>query len=81
MVSRDSAEPPYVQVAAMLRDRIRRMKSGDRLPSVRDMARQYEVSTNTVLKAMAILVDEGLVTTDARVGDFQEVGPGLLPAE
>jgi DNA-binding GntR family transcriptional regulator len=72
MVSRDSAEPPYVQVAAMLRDRVRRMKSGDRLPSVRDMARQYEVSTNTVLKAMAILVDEGLVTTTPGWGTFKK---------
>ena len=72
MVSRDSAEPPYVQVAAMLRDRLRRMKSGDRLPSVRDMARQYEVSTNTVLKAMTILVDEGLVTTTPGWGTFKK---------
>jgi GntR family transcriptional regulator len=72
MVSRDSAEPPYVQVAAMLRDRVRRMKSGDRLPSVRDMARQYEVSTNTVLKAMTILVDEGLVTTTPGWGTFKK---------
>jgi len=72
MVSRDSAEPPYVQVAALLRDRVRRMKSGDRLPSVRDMARQYEVSTNTVLKAMTILVDEGLVTTTPGWGTFKK---------
>ena len=72
MVSRDSAEPPYVQVAGMLRDRVRRMKSGDRLPSVRDMARQYEVSTNTVLKAMTILVDEGLVTTTPGWGTFKK---------
>ena len=72
MVSRDSAEPPYVQVAAMLRDRVQRMKSGDRLPSVRDMARQYEVSTNTVLKAMTILVDEGLVTTTPGWGTFKK---------
>ena len=72
MVSRDSAEPPYMQVAAMLRDRVRRMKSGDRLPSVRDMARQYEVSTNTVLKAMTILVDEGLVTTTPGWGTFKK---------
>jgi DNA-binding GntR family transcriptional regulator len=72
MVSRDSAEPPYVQVAAMLRDRVRGMKSGDRLPSVRDMARQYEVSTNTVLKAMTILVGEGLVTTTPGWGTFKK---------
>jgi len=72
MVSRDSAEPPYVQVAALLRDRVHRMKSGDRLPSVREMARQYEVSTNTVLKAMAILVDEGLITTTPGWGTFKK---------
>jgi DNA-binding GntR family transcriptional regulator len=72
VITRDSAEPPYVQVAGLLRDRLRQMKSGDRLPSVRAMSREFEVSPNTVLKAVALLVDEGLVTTTPGWGSFKK---------
>jgi DNA-binding GntR family transcriptional regulator len=72
VITRDSAEPPYVQVAALLRDRVQQMKSGERLPSVRAMSKEYGVSTNTVLKAVAVLVDEGLVTTTPGWGGFRK---------
>jgi DNA-binding GntR family transcriptional regulator len=72
VITRDSAEPPYVQVAALLRDRVQQMKSGERLPSVRAMSKEYGVSTNTVLKAVSVLVDEGLVTTTPGWGSFRK---------
>lgn len=71
MITRDSAEPPYVQVAALLRARVATMKTGERLPSVRALARDYNVSTNTALKAVALLVDEGLVKTTPGWGSFK----------
>jgi DNA-binding GntR family transcriptional regulator len=61
-----------VQVAALLRDRVQQMKSGERLPSVRAMSKEYGVSTNTVLKATAVLADEGLVTTTPGWGSFRK---------
>lgn len=72
MVTRDSAEPPYLQVAALLRGLVQQMEPGERLPSVRAMSREYEVSTNTVLKAVAMLVDEDLVTTTPGWGSFRK---------
>lgn len=72
MITRDSAEPPYVQVAGLLRARVASMKAGDRLPSVRALAREYDVSTNTVLKAVALLVDEGSVATTRGWGTFKK---------
>jgi len=43
---------------------------GDHLPAVPDMAKDYGVSRTTILKALAILRDDGLVYTVPRWGTF-----------
>ncbi|MFE5963619.1 GntR family transcriptional regulator, partial [Streptomyces rubiginosohelvolus] len=60
--------PPYLQVAAELRRRIvaGELKHGDALPSVRDLAAAYSISTATAQKVHRTLKDEGLA--EARQG-------------
>ncbi len=43
------------------------LRPGDRLPSVRELARQFPANQNTVLKAYELLTHEGLL--DRRQGD------------
>jgi GntR family transcriptional regulator len=58
-----SGTPVYVQLAAILRDRIR---SGDLapdrpLPSYMTLMQEHGVARGTAAKAVRVLVDEGLV--------------------
>jgi GntR family transcriptional regulator/MocR family aminotransferase len=59
-------------VACALRDAIAegRLAPGDALPSSRDLAAQLGVARNTVLAAVAILADEGVVETRPAAGTF-----------
>jgi GntR family transcriptional regulator len=64
-VNIDRQEPTelYVQVAAEIRRAISEgeAKPGERLPPARDLAAVLEVNTNTVLRALRLLRDEGLM--------------------
>ncbi|HUB03476.1 MAG TPA: GntR family transcriptional regulator [Solirubrobacteraceae bacterium] len=61
----DPAEPTplYLQVAAEIRRAIAEGEAGpgERLPLARDMAKVLGVNTNTVLRALRALRDEGLL--------------------
>lgn len=54
--------PPYLQVVAAIRQQIvnGELQHGDRLPSVRDLAAEYEISTATAQKIHRTLRAEGL---------------------
>jgi GntR family transcriptional regulator len=62
-VSRDDRTDLYEQVAAELRRAIAdgEAKPGERLPPARDLAAVLGVNTNTVLRALRQLRDEGLL--------------------
>lgn len=62
--------PPYARIAAELRRRIRdgEFAPGDRVPSTRGLARQWNVALATATKALAALRQEGLVEAQPRVG-------------
>ena len=62
-VSRADPTDLYEQVAAELRRAIAEgeAKPGERLPPAKDLAAVLEVNTNTVLRALRILRDEGLL--------------------
>lgn len=53
----------HEQVAAHYRQRMRRggLKAGQRLPSVREIARAWSVSTRTAWRAVTLLRDEGWI--------------------
>ena len=62
-VDRQDQTELHEQVAAELRRAIAdgEAKSGERLPPARDLAAVLEVNTNTVLRALRELRDEGLL--------------------
>jgi GntR family transcriptional regulator len=64
-----SGVPIYRQIVEQITYQIAsgRLQDGERLPSVRDLARQLPANQNTVLKAYELLEREGLV--DRRQGD------------
>ncbi len=61
----DKADPTdlYEQVAAEIRRAIAdgEAKPGERLPPAKDLAAVLDVNTNTVLRALRLLRDEGLL--------------------
>ncbi len=71
-IDRESFEPPYHQLAAILRSQISSglLRPGDRLPSEVQLCEQYEVSPMTVRRAINALLDEGLVTAARGRGTF-----------
>src|SRR5215470_4127318 len=62
-VDRDEPTDLHVQVAAEIRRAIADGEAGpgDRLPPARDLAAELGVNTNTVLRALRLLRDEGLL--------------------
>jgi AcrR family transcriptional regulator len=72
MVNRSVAQPdpPYLRIVAELRRRIAagELRAGDRVPSTRQVAREWGVALATATKALTTLGQEGLVQAVPRVG-------------
>jgi DNA-binding transcriptional regulator YhcF (GntR family) len=62
-VHKDDPTDLYQQVAAEIRRAIADGEAtpGDRLPPAKDLAAELDVNTNTVLRALRLLRDEGLL--------------------
>ncbi|MCM2427550.1 GntR family transcriptional regulator [Streptomyces sp. RKAG337] len=71
-VNRLGRTPMYQQIAVALRDQIDAgtLAPGDKLPTEADLRKEYVVSRETVRKALAILVNEGLVVSARPQGHF-----------
>ena len=65
-------EPPYEQIRAQLAIRIERgeLAAGSRLPTVRHLADDVGVATNTVARAYRELEQARLIETRGRAGSF-----------
>ena len=57
-----------------------RLRPGDLLPSVRDLARDQRVNPNTVAKAYQRLVEAGILETRRGEGTFVAERPPAMPA-
>ncbi len=70
-------EPPFAQLAAILRAQIEagELRPGRALPSLTYLMQHYELSRNTVRRAIGVLAEEGLVRTRPGWGTFV-VPPG-----
>jgi GntR family transcriptional regulator len=81
-VDHDAAEPPYLQVAAILRERIRSgdLPPGARVPSITTLMQEYGIARNTARRAIGVLADEGLITVRQGWGTFV-ARPGDSPQE
>ena len=68
----DNERPIYVQLVEKLRIEIisGKLKNGERIPSVRELALTARVNPNTMQKALAELENEGLVYTERTNGKF-----------
>lgn len=73
-------EPPYLRIVAAIRARIAagELRPGERMPSIRRVARDWDVAIATATKAMAILRDAGLVETRVGSGTVVAARAGQL---
>jgi DNA-binding GntR family transcriptional regulator len=65
VIMREGPVAPWRQIAQIYRDKIEsgELQAGDRVPSIRTLAQQYEVATTTAQKVIEALRDEGLIVT------------------
>jgi len=68
----DSPIPRYVQVAEILRGRIERgqWRSGEKLPSLEELVREFDVARVTVRQAVEVLARDGLLSPERGRGTF-----------
>lgn len=68
----DNERPIYIQLVEIIRIEIvsGKLKKGERLPSVRELALMTKVNPNTMQKALAELEDEKLIYTERTNGKF-----------
>ena len=68
----DNDRPIYIQLVEKLKIEIisGKLKIGERLPSVRELALMVRVNPNTMQKALAELEDDGLIFTERTNGKF-----------
>lgn len=79
-IESSSAVPIYRQIIDQIRYQIAlgALRPGDRLPSVRELARQLPANQNTVLKAYDLLAADGLLSRRQGDGTFVEDAPVTL---
>ncbi|HEC18329.1 MAG TPA: PLP-dependent aminotransferase family protein [Gammaproteobacteria bacterium] len=70
-----AADKLYERVAGQLAGQIDQglYRSGDRLPGVRRLARQFDVSISTIVQAQRLLEDDGLIEARPRSGYYVRV--------
>jgi GntR family transcriptional regulator len=71
-VNPSSAEPVYAQIVRQVREAMARgaLSSGEKLPSVRDLALQLVINPNTIAAAYREMERAGLVHTQRGRGTF-----------
>jgi DNA-binding GntR family transcriptional regulator len=67
-------KPKSAQVADALREDIKRMKPGDRLPSQRELVDRFGFAGQTIQNGLAVLRAEGLITSAGNLGNFVSDG-------
>jgi DNA-binding transcriptional regulator YhcF (GntR family) len=79
-IENSSAVPVYRQIVDQIKYQVASgaLRPGDRLPSVRELAKRLPVNQNTVLKAYDLLAAEGLLSRRQGDGTFVEDAPSTL---
>jgi GntR family transcriptional regulator len=76
----NSPDFAYVQVADAIAVGIKTGEITHRLPSERDIARQYGVAYQTVRRSLEVLRERGLIITRPGRGTFAAPQPATAPA-
>ena len=66
----NSPEHPYVQLAGLLRNRIKAGKIGPRVPSIMELADETGLSAATVKRSLKLLRDEDVIVSVPGRGTF-----------
>lgn len=68
----DNNTPIYIQLVEKIEKDIitGKLKGGERLPSIRDLAIESKVNPNTIQKALSVLEETGLIFTERTNGKF-----------
>jgi GntR family transcriptional regulator len=71
-IDRNAYEPVYIQLANLLRRRIITdgLLAGEQLPSEAAICKSYDVSPMTVRRAISLLVQQGVVSTERGRGTY-----------
>jgi len=69
-------DPPYLVIAADLESKISsgELARGDRLRAIVDLAHDYKVNKNTIVKALNVLRDKNLIESRQGWGTFVSQG-------
>lgn len=80
MIDHRSDRPVYLQIADVLRSRIREgaYTAGSQLPSEADLLAEFEVTRQTVRRGLAVLQQEGLTEAVRGRGVFVRESPPVL---
>lgn len=72
MMDFDGKAPIYIQIMAFIKTEIinEKLKIGDKLPSVREMAERFKVNPNTIQRAYQELEREEITYTQRGMGTF-----------
>ncbi|NLW52133.1 MAG: GntR family transcriptional regulator [Tissierellia bacterium] len=64
--------PIYLQIVRAIKEKIAlgELASGDKFPSVRDIASEFRVNPNTVSRSTQILEQEGIIYSKRGIGSF-----------
>ncbi len=76
----NNEQPIYIQLVEQLRIKIisGKLQSGERLPSVRELAMMTKVNPNTMQKALSELEETGLIYTERTNGKFVTEDKALI---
>ena len=71
-VDPSNAEPLFQQIVASVRRSVAKglLRSGERLPSVRELAKELVINPNTIAKAYQVLETEGVTLSRRGAGTF-----------
>src|SRR5512136_1949432 len=77
-IDKTSRVPIYDQIKEQVKGLIRagQVKSGDQLPTIRELSVELSVNFNTVAVAYRDLVNEGMINTERGRGTFVAGTPG-----
>lgn len=76
-------KPIFLQLADLIKSDIvsGKYKLNEKIPSVREFALEFQVNPNTIQKALQLLEDDGLITTDRTNGKFVAGNSKLLESQ